>query len=390
MRRMTTGGVALLALAIAMMLAAGCGSSDSESGGTSADQTSGGTVGKGSPAKKGGELTVGLAEDPDQLDPTLARTFVGRIVFANMCEKLYDLDADLKIVPQLASALPGALRRRQDRHDQAPRRHQVQRRHDVRRRRGQDVARPPPHARGVGPRVASSRRSASVKVVDPSTVAIKLSTPFAPLTAQLADRAGMVMSPKQLKKLGEKFATSPVCVGPFKYASRSEGDSIVLERAPDYYDAAKVKLDELTFKIIAESSARASNLRSGDVDVIDRLEPTDLPTIKKDSKLQTLAVTSLGYQGLTVNVGQQERARQAAREGQHAARVAAEAARGVRRRHRPQGHRQDRLRRRRRAGVQPDLAGQPAARREPRVPGARRGQGQEAGQGERRHDARCR
>ena len=82
MRRMTTGGVALLALAIAMMLAAGCGSSDSESGGTAADQTSGGTVGKGSPAKKGGELTVGLAEDPDQLDPTLARTFVGRIVFA--------------------------------------------------------------------------------------------------------------------------------------------------------------------------------------------------------------------------------------------------------------------------------------------------------------------
>ena len=106
MRRMTTGGVALLAIAIAMMLAAGCGSSDSESGGTSADQTSGGTVGKGTPAKKGGELTVGLAEDPDQLDPTLARTFVGRIVFANMCEKLYDLDEDLKIVPQLASALP--------------------------------------------------------------------------------------------------------------------------------------------------------------------------------------------------------------------------------------------------------------------------------------------
>ena len=67
MRRMTTGGVALLALAIAMMLAAGCGSS--EGGGTSADQTSGGTVGKGTPAKKGGELTVGLAEDPDQLDP---------------------------------------------------------------------------------------------------------------------------------------------------------------------------------------------------------------------------------------------------------------------------------------------------------------------------------
>ncbi len=38
-------------------------------------------------------LRVGLAEDPDILDPTLARTFVGRIVFASLCDKLYDIDA---------------------------------------------------------------------------------------------------------------------------------------------------------------------------------------------------------------------------------------------------------------------------------------------------------
>ena len=147
---------------------------------------------------------------------------------------------------------------------------------------------------------------ASVKAVDPATVQLKLSKPFAPLTAQLADRSGMVMSPKQLSKLGDKFANDPVCVGPFKFSERTESDRIVLERAPDYYDAAKVKLDRLIFKVITESSARASNLRSQDVNVIDRLEPTDLPTIKKDSKLQTLAVTSLGYQGVTVNLGNKD------------------------------------------------------------------------------------
>ena len=78
--------------------------------GRQADQNAAGTVGKGTPAKKGGELTVGLAEDPDQLDPTLARTFVGRIVFANMCEKLYDVDENLEIVPQLASDAAEGLR----------------------------------------------------------------------------------------------------------------------------------------------------------------------------------------------------------------------------------------------------------------------------------------
>src|SRR5215213_3594762 len=58
------------------------------------------------PLKNGGTLTIGLAEDPDALDPTLARTFVGRIVFMHMCEKLYDINAKLEIVPQLAASLP--------------------------------------------------------------------------------------------------------------------------------------------------------------------------------------------------------------------------------------------------------------------------------------------
>src|SRR5712675_735643 len=47
-------------------------------------------------------LRVGLAEDPDVLDPSLARTYVGRIVFASLCDKLFDIDDKLNIVPQLA------------------------------------------------------------------------------------------------------------------------------------------------------------------------------------------------------------------------------------------------------------------------------------------------
>ena len=52
-------------------------------------------------------LRIGLAEDPDVLDPTLARTFVGRIVFAALCDKLFDIDEKLNIVPQLATATSG-------------------------------------------------------------------------------------------------------------------------------------------------------------------------------------------------------------------------------------------------------------------------------------------
>src|SRR5690242_1539918 len=56
--------------------------------------------------KEGGTLTVALSADPDKLDPTLSRSLYSRYVFHTMCEKLYDLGPDAKIVPQLATALP--------------------------------------------------------------------------------------------------------------------------------------------------------------------------------------------------------------------------------------------------------------------------------------------
>src|SRR3989475_13058144 len=51
-------------------------------------------------------LIVPLNQDPDILDPTLARTYVGRIIFAQMCEKLYEIDENLRIHPQLAAGMP--------------------------------------------------------------------------------------------------------------------------------------------------------------------------------------------------------------------------------------------------------------------------------------------
>ena len=49
-----------------------------------------------------GQLRIGIGDDPDVLDPTLSRTYTGRIVFASLCDKLFDIDEKLAIVPQLA------------------------------------------------------------------------------------------------------------------------------------------------------------------------------------------------------------------------------------------------------------------------------------------------
>ncbi|TMJ23086.1 MAG: ABC transporter substrate-binding protein, partial [Alphaproteobacteria bacterium] len=47
-------------------------------------------------------LRIGLGDDPDALDPSLSRTYTARIVFASICDKLFDVDDKLNIVPQLA------------------------------------------------------------------------------------------------------------------------------------------------------------------------------------------------------------------------------------------------------------------------------------------------
>jgi peptide/nickel transport system substrate-binding protein len=293
MRRSLSWTVTVVLVAL---LAAACGGSS-----TTGSTSTGSSVNAG-PARSGGTMTLALAEDPDALDPTLARTFVGRMVFVNMCEKLYDVNNKLQIVPQLASGMPKI--------SDGGRTVTIGLRTGIKFNDGT-----PFDAQAVKTSLdrhrtleASSRASelepvTSVKVVDPKTVRLRLSTPYAPLTAQLADRSGMIMSPAQLKKLGDKFGNNPVCVGPFQFVSRSEGNQIVLKKAPDYYDAAKVKLSQLIFKIIDEPSARAANLRSGDVDVAERLDPISAKTVRSDPNLSLLDVTSLGYQGLTINVG---------------------------------------------------------------------------------------
>ena len=163
-----------------------------------------------SAVKNGGTLVVGLtAGEPDALDPTLARTFSGREVFLTFCEKLYDLNAKAQIVPQLATALPDDLEGQADRHDPAPHGDQVQRRHAVQRGSGRDDARARPHAEGLGARERDLADHRASTASGASTVVIHLKTPYSPLTAQLADRAGMIMSPAQLDKLGASFATQP-------------------------------------------------------------------------------------------------------------------------------------------------------------------------------------
>jgi len=246
-------------------------------------------------------LRIGLAEDPDVLDPSIGRTYVGRIVFASFCDKLFDIDEKLNIVPQLALShetsadgkeMTIKLRPGVKFHDGEP--------FDAEAAKfslDRHVTLPTSFRK---PELAALDH---VDVVDPLTIKLVLKTPFSPLIAQLTDRAGMMVSPKAAKEAGDKFGLHPVCAGPYKFVERVQQDRIVVEKFADYWNKENIFIDRVVFLPIVDSTVRLANLKSGGLDLIERVLATDIKDVRTDSRLKLSTALELGYMGLTINVG---------------------------------------------------------------------------------------
>jgi len=252
-------------------------------------------------------LRIGLAEDPDILDPTLARTFVGRIVFAAMCDKLVDINPELEVVPQLATewhwvddnkGLVMTLRRGVKFQDGEPLDAAA-----VKFSLERHLALPGSN------RKAEISALKSIEIIDDHTVKLALDKPFAPLLAQLTDRAGMIVSPKAAQAEGDKFGEHPVCAGPFKFAERVAQDRIVLDRFADYWNKDAIHFDRVIFLPIPDTTVRLANLQAGQLDLIERLAATDLDAARKDGRLKTASITSLAYADILINTNNGERAK---------------------------------------------------------------------------------
>jgi peptide/nickel transport system substrate-binding protein len=246
-------------------------------------------------------LRIGLAEDPDILDPTLGRTYVGRIVFASFCDKLFDIDEKLNIVPQLAlsheTSADGKevtikLRPGVKFHDGEP--------FDAEAAKFSLDRHLTMPASFRKPELAAIDH---VDVVDPLTVKIILKTPYSPLIAQLTDRSGMMVSPKAAKEEGDKFGQHPVCAGPYKFVERVQQDRIVFEKFADYWNKDSVFIDRIVYLPLVDATVRLANLKSGGLDLIERLLATDIKAVQADPKLKLSTAIELGYQGVTLNIG---------------------------------------------------------------------------------------
>ena len=252
------------------------------------------------------ELRIGLNDDADVLDPAQSRTFVGRIVYTAMCDKLVDIDQNMKIVPQLATewawseegkVLTMKIREGVKFHD------------------GETL-----DAAAVVATIErnmtmpESRRKSELSSVEkveatgPLEVKFTLKSPDVTLLAQLTDRAGMIVAPKAAKELGANFGSKPVCAGPFKFVERVQQDRIVLEKFADYWDADKVLIDKVTYLPIPDTTVKLANLRSGDLDMAERISASDAESVKSDPNLTYADVIGPGYMAMYVNLNNGPRA----------------------------------------------------------------------------------
>ncbi len=157
-------------------------------------------------------LRIGLREDPDVLDPTLGSSYVGRIVYAAMCDKLFDIDAHLAIVPQLATGYEWT----------DPTHLVLHLRSGVTFQNGEQFdAEAVKYKLTRDLTIKGSMRAGEISAIqtiivrDPMTVELVLKAPSAGLLAQLTDRAGIMIAPKAAEAAGDQFGLHPVCAGPF-------------------------------------------------------------------------------------------------------------------------------------------------------------------------------
>jgi len=262
-------------------------------------------IGLSAAAAEAQNLRIGLREDPDILDPTLARTFVGRIVFASLCDKLFDINERLEIVPQLATGHTW----------EDPRTLLITLRENVRFHDG-DVMDAEAVRYSLNRHLTmqgSFRRSEintieAIEVVDPLRVRIRLTGPSAPFLSQLTDRSGMIVSPRAAEAAGRNFGNRPVCAGPFRFVERVAQDRIVVERFPEYWNAGAIHINRITYLPIPDSTVRLANLQSGALEKVQTIDPDDVPAVRRNTRLRVSISDELGYQGITINVGNGARA----------------------------------------------------------------------------------
>jgi ABC-type transport system substrate-binding protein len=154
----------------------------------------------------------------------------------------------------------------------------------------------------------------AVETPDPFKVRIRLKQPDAAMLLILSDRAGMMVSPTAVQKLGDQFGRNPVGAGEYRFAKWTPGESIRVEKFADYWDKGRPYLDAVLIRIMPDGDTRLSALRSGQIDFTMEIPPQDFAALKGERGLRTHERVSLAYWRIYLNMSKPPFDKRAARE----------------------------------------------------------------------------
>ena len=244
-------------------------------------------------------VTIGLHQDPPNLDPILSQAFSDRSVTYQIYDRLLDLDEQLSIVPMIATSW--------DVSDDGLT-YTFQIREGVTFHDGTSL-----DAEAVRytfernmTREGSARRDElssidTVTVTGPFEVTVNLRAPNAAILAVLTGNAGAIVSPTAAEAAGADFGNSPVGSGPFAFHARERQNHITLRANDDYWNGAP-SIREIVFRPFPDGDVRVANLLSGGVDVIVPIEPKDIGSVQAAAGYDVVAYDSLGWRAFVMNL----------------------------------------------------------------------------------------
>ncbi|OUZ11659.1 hypothetical protein BHE97_03880 [Aeromicrobium sp. PE09-221] len=225
------------------------------------------------------DLKVAAAADASSLDPIRGNAGTDHVLLYPIYDTLVSFDSGLEAEPGLAESweqvspteLSLTLREGVAFHDGEP-------------LDAEAVKYNLDRAMGEGSNIQADLAAVrEVRVDDEQTVTLLLDHPDASLLLVLADRAGMMVSPKAAEEAGGDLSTHPVGAGGWSFVEWRRGDSLKVERFDDYWDTDVDRVAGITFNIIPDPKTRVTSLRSGQQDVSMEIAPSDADSLESAS-----------------------------------------------------------------------------------------------------------
>lgn len=228
-------------------------------------------------------LTVGVFQNPDSLDPGVTGLVtLQQVLFTIFDPLMWKFPGDDKYYPGLAESFEASpdgttytfhLKKDVKFHDGTPLTA------DAVKATFDHIADPATKSRSAAGALGPYKET---KVLDPQTAQIVFSKPNAAFVNEMTTVGFGISSPAALKKYGADYGNHPVGTGPFIFKQFVNDQQVVVERNPDYkWGSEKIgtgpaTLQKIVFRVLPDPSAQSNALSTGEIQVAQNLNPTDV------------------------------------------------------------------------------------------------------------------